>query len=122
MTAPRKPQPHEEVVARLDDAEFVALGVGEHHVPLRGALADVDMPCAEFECLRDRPLLVLQGLARQVEMHLVLAGLRFAGRQEIEPEAGVVFDSRAEEARPEPGETTRVVRGETERSQGDGHE
>ena len=39
----------EEVVARLDDAELVALGVGEHDVPLLGQLADVDVPATEGE-------------------------------------------------------------------------
>jgi hypothetical protein len=40
--------------------------------------------------LGDRLLLVLEGGARQVEVHLVRAGLRLRGRTEAEQEAGVV--------------------------------
>jgi len=39
----------EEAVARLDDAELVAFGVGEHHVTLARALTNVDVPSAEGE-------------------------------------------------------------------------
>src|SRR5580700_6286429 len=37
----------EEAGARLDDAELVALGVGEHHMALLRALANVHGPRAE---------------------------------------------------------------------------
>jgi hypothetical protein len=39
------------------------------------ALTDVDVPGAEPERPRHRLLLVLKGRARQIEVHLVLAGL-----------------------------------------------
>src|SRR5690349_24853698 len=51
----------EELVVRPDDAELVALRVGEHDVILVRALADVDVPGAEFERPRHRLLLVLKG-------------------------------------------------------------
>ena len=85
-----EPAVGEEAVARLDDAELVALGVGEHDVPLLGALTDVDVPGAELERPRHRLLLVLEGGARQVEVDLVRAGLRGAAGHEPEPEPGVV--------------------------------
>ena len=45
-----EPAAGEEVVARLDDAELVALGIGEHHVLLLRELPDVEVPAAEPEC------------------------------------------------------------------------
>ena len=53
------------------------------------ALADVDVPAAELERPRHRRLLVLEGRAGQVEVHLVRAGLRLLGRGELDPEPGV---------------------------------
>src|SRR3954454_24920051 len=50
-----------EVVPRLDDAELIALGVGEDHMALLGALTDLDVPGAESQRPRHRLLLVLQG-------------------------------------------------------------
>jgi hypothetical protein len=64
----------EEVVIRLDDAELVAFGVREHNMTVLGALTNVDVPGAELERPRHRLLLVLEGRARQIEVHLVLAG------------------------------------------------
>src|SRR3989337_2718508 len=63
-----------ELVARLDDAELVALGVGEHHMILLWALTDVDVPGAEPERPGHRLPLVLEGRARQIEVHVVPAG------------------------------------------------
>ena len=71
----------EEAVARLDDAELVALGVGEHHVALLRELSDVEVPGAEAERPSHGRLLVGEGGARQVEVDLVRAGLRLVGRQ-----------------------------------------
>src|SRR6266513_2488084 len=65
----------EEVVVRPDDAELVAFGICEHNMTLLRALTDVDVPGAESERPRHRLLLVLEGRARQIEVHLVLAGL-----------------------------------------------
>ena len=47
-TRPDEPAVGEEAVARLDDAELVAFGVGEHDVTLVRPLADVDVPGAEL--------------------------------------------------------------------------
>src|SRR5215212_6190763 len=80
----------EEVVARLDDAELIALGVGQHHMALLRALTDVDVPGAEFERPRHRLLLVLEGRARQVDMHLVLVGFLLLRREEPDPEPRVI--------------------------------
>ena len=80
----------EEVVARLDDAELVALGVGEHNMSLVRALTDVDVAGAQSERPRHRLLLVLQGRAGQIEVNLVLAGLLLLSWQESHPEPGVI--------------------------------
>src|SRR5438477_1651286 len=53
----------EEGVVRLDDAELVAFGVGEHDVTLVRALTDVDVAGAELDQPRDRFLLVIDGRA-----------------------------------------------------------
>ena len=45
---------------------------------------------AELERPGHRLLLVVEGRARQVEVHLVRAGLRLLGREEPDPEPGVV--------------------------------
>src|SRR5271166_6213392 len=55
-----EPAVGEEAVARLDDAELVALGVCEHDMALLRALADVDVPGAESQRPRHRLLLVLE--------------------------------------------------------------
>src|SRR6516165_11271025 len=60
----------EELVARLDDAELVAFRVGEHHMTLLRALANVDVPGAEPERPGHRLLLVRPGRAGQMEVHL----------------------------------------------------
>ena len=90
LIAPMNPAVGEEVVARLDDAELVALGIGEHDVALLRALADVDVPGAELERPRHRGLLVLRRRARQVEVDLVLADLLPLGRLEVDPEPGAI--------------------------------
>ena len=96
-------------------------------------LTDVDVPGAEPERPRHRLLLVLEGRARQVEVHLVLAGLLLLGRQEPDPEPGVVTRQErdavvgvvgrlpAQDAGPEARETERVVRVEAERDELRGH-
>lgn len=85
-----KPQPHEEIVARLDDAELVALGVGEHHMGRVRSLAHVGVLRAEVECPGHGLLLVLQGGAGQVEVQPVLGDLLRLGGTEAEAVAGVV--------------------------------
>src|SRR6266498_4234428 len=117
----------EELVARLDDAELVAFGVGEHHMTFLRALTDVDVSGAESERLRHRLLLVLEGHARQIEVHLVGAGLLLQGRDKPDPEPGVIARQEgdavvgivghlpAQDAGPEARETERVVRIEAER-------
>ena len=79
-----------ELVVRFDDAELIALGVGEHHMALLRALTDVDVASAEFERPGHRLLLVLQGRARQVEVHPVRTGLLFPGRKKADLEPGVI--------------------------------
>ena len=51
----------EEGVVRLDDAELVAFGVGEHDVSVVGTLTDVDVAGAELDQPRDRFRLVVDG-------------------------------------------------------------
>ena len=80
----------EETVARLDDAELVALGVCEHDVRRLGTLANLDVPPAEFERPRHRLLLVREGGARQIEVHLVLPDLLLLSWEKPDPEAGVI--------------------------------
>ena len=121
----------EEVVARLDDAELVAFGVCEHNMTLLRALTNVDVPGAESERPRHRLLLVLEGRARQIEVHLVLAGLLLLGWKKSDPEPGVIARQErnavvgvvghlpAQDAGPEARETERVVRIEAERDEGD---
>ncbi|WRL61874.1 hypothetical protein U6N30_17350 [Blastococcus brunescens] len=62
-------------------------------------LADVVVPTAEFERPRDRRLLILDGGAGQVDVHLVRAGLGPVGRQEPEAEPGVVVGQEHRGAR-----------------------
>ena len=93
------------------------------------ALTDVDVPGAESERPRHRLLLVLEGRARQVEVHLVLAGLLLLGRKKSDPEPGVIARQErdavvgvvghlpAQDAGPEARETERVVRIEAERDE-----
>src|SRR5918998_4969887 len=85
-----EPAVGEEAVARLDDAELVALGVGQHHMAFLRALTDVDVPGAESERPRHRLLLVLEGRARQIEMHLVLAGFLLLSWQKSDQEPSVI--------------------------------
>jgi S-adenosylmethionine-dependent methyltransferase len=124
-----EPTVGEEGVTRPDDAELVAFGVGEHHMALIGALADVDVPGAEPDRPRHRVLLVLEGRTRQVEVHLVLTGLLFPSRKKSDPEPGVITRQErnvivgiighlpTQDARPEPRKTERVVRIEAEREE-----
>src|SRR5262249_53608830 len=123
----------EEFVVRLDDAELVAFGVGEHDMTLLRALADVDVPGAESERPRHRLLLVIEGRARQIEVHLVLADLLLLSRKKSDPEPGVIARQKrnavlgvvghlpAQDAGPEAGETERVVRIEAEREEVTSH-
>jgi hypothetical protein len=119
---PDEPAVRQERVARLDHAELVALGVGEHHVALLRALTDVDVPGAEREGPRDRALLVVERGAREVEVHPVLLRLRLPGRDEPHGEPGVLGGQEpgaavpvvghlpAQETGPEPREEQRGVR------------
>jgi hypothetical protein len=92
------------------------------------ALTNVDVPGAEPERPRHRPLLVLKGGARQIEVHLVLAGLLLLSWTKSDPEPGVIARQEriavlrivvghlpAQDAGPETCETERVVRIEAER-------
>ena len=54
------------------------------------ALTNVDVQSAESERSRHRLLLVLQGRARQIEVHSVLTGLLLLGRMKSDLEPGVV--------------------------------
>ena len=86
------------------------------------ALADVDVPGAESERPRHRLLLVLEGIARQMEVPLVQAGLLLLGWKKSKTEPGVIaWQERdvvvgvvgylpAEHAAPEPCQTKWVVR------------
>jgi hypothetical protein len=110
------------LVARLDHAELVAVGVGEHHMTLLRTLADVDVPGAELKRPCHRPLLVLQGRTRQMEVPLVQAGPLLLSRKKPEPEPGVIARQERndivrlaghlppEHAAPETRQTKRVVR------------
>ncbi len=96
-------------------------------------LTDVEVPAAEPERPGHRLLLVLEGGARQVEVHLVRAGLLLLGR--LEPDAepgaitrqerdavgGVVGHLPAQDAGPERRETVRVVGVDAERDEVRGH-
>src|SRR5450755_2265949 len=79
----------EEMVARLDHAELVLFGVGEHNMSGIRALANVDVARAECERTGYGLLLVAEGRACQVEVHVVLANLRLISRQKsnLEPSA-----------------------------------
>src|SRR5215204_2074306 len=46
----------EEVVVRLDDAELIAFGIGEHHVIFVRRLTDVNVPAAQLERPSHGPL------------------------------------------------------------------
>jgi hypothetical protein len=93
------------------------------------ALTDVDVPGAKPERPRHRLPLVLKGRARQIEVHLVLAGLLLLGRSKSDPEPGVIARQErdavvgvvghfpAQNAGPEARETRRVVRITTDRAQ-----
>ena len=51
----------QERVGRLDEAELVAFGIGQHHVAFVAALTDVDMVGAVLDQPPDRFLLVSDG-------------------------------------------------------------
>src|SRR5262249_8118633 len=127
----------QEAVAWLDDAELVALGVCEDNMRVLGALTDVDVPPAKPERPRDRLPLVLEGGARQIEVHLVRGDLLTLSWQESNPEAGVIArqkrsallrggDLPAQDASPEVRQTERIIRIEAEREEvtrhGDPHQ
>jgi len=59
-------------------------------MPLLRALPDIDVPSAKSERFRHRLLLVLQGRARQIEVHPVLAGLLVLAQEKSDPEPGVI--------------------------------
>ena len=130
---PHEPAAGQEAVARLDDAELVALGVGQHHVLLLGQLPDVKVVRAESERLRHRRRLVLEGGAGQVEVHRVQAGLGLRAGDEPQPEAGVggrqqldavavvVAQLAGEELAPEARDAPRVAGVEAERVELGGH-
>jgi hypothetical protein len=92
-------------------------------------LTDIDVPSAEPERSRHRLLLVLEGRARQIEVHLVLADFLRLTWQKPDPEPGVITRQErkavlsvvghlpAEDAGPEMRETVRVVRVEAERDE-----
>src|SRR4029079_13844408 len=92
-------------------------------------LTDVDVPATQSERLGHDLVLVLEGGAREVEVDVVLAGLRLLAGDEPDPEPGVVVRQErdpftgvgdrlpAEDAGPEAGEPGRVVRVEAERDQ-----
>src|SRR5207249_11017283 len=116
----------QEGIVRLDDAELVAFGVGEHDMIVVWALTDVDVAGAELDQPLDRFLLVIDGRARQIEMNAILARLPLRDRLELDPESGVirrhetdlimglVLDLPVQSAGPEARETGRIVRIEAE--------
>jgi hypothetical protein len=53
-------------------------------------LANVEMPGTEPEQPRHRLLLLIDGRARQMEVHLVQAGLLLLSRKKPDPEPGVI--------------------------------
>jgi len=93
------------------------------------ALTDVEVPGTEPERPRDRLPLVLQGRARQMEVHLVQAGLLLLSRKKPDPEPGVIARQQrnavfgvaghlpAQHAAPEARQTGRVIRIEAERQE-----
>src|SRR5579872_4724509 len=80
----------EEAVVRLDDAELVALGVGEHDMGLVGALTDVDVARTDGQERAHRVVLVVNRRGGEIEMNTVLAGLRVRTRPEQQAEASSV--------------------------------
>src|SRR5438477_6420407 len=76
----------EKGIVRLDDAQLVAFGVGEHDMTLAWILTDVDVVAAELDKPPDRFVLVIDGRARQIEMDAVLAHLLLRDGQEEDPE------------------------------------
>lgn len=80
---------------RLDDAEFVPLGIGENDMALVFPLTDVHMACTRPNHSGDEILLVLDRCRGQIEMDVVLSGLRVLCRLEDDDEASVVdWDQR----------------------------
>src|SRR5579871_4949588 len=80
----------EEAVVRLDNAELVAFGVGEHDMGLVWVLTDVDAARTDGEELTHRVGLVVGRRGGEIEMNTVLAGLRVRTRPEQQAEAGRV--------------------------------
>ena len=76
-----------EAVGRLDDAELVPLGVGEHDVGVVGVLSDLDVAPAERRQLGHRALLVVERRGREVDVDPVLAELLVRGLPEQQAEA-----------------------------------
>jgi hypothetical protein len=116
----------EEGVVRLDDAELVAFGVGEHDMLVVWALTDVDVAGAEVDQPLDCFHLVIDGRARQIEMDAILARLLLRNRREFDTEPcvirrhetdlirGLVIDIPVQSDSPEARETERIVRIEAE--------
>ncbi len=112
----------EEGITGLDDAELVALWVGEHHMSFVGVLTDVDMATAELDQPRDRVALIVDRCRRQIEMNTVLARFRLQDWFEQDLKSGVVrwdkcdliigLDSNvpAQRLGPKTCETQRIIR------------
>src|SRR5258708_7195964 len=80
----------EEAVVRLNDAELVALGIGEHDMGVVGVLTDVDVPGTDRQELAHCVLLVVDRRGGEIEMNPVLADLRVRTRLEQQAEVGRV--------------------------------
>ena len=70
---------------RLDDAELVAVGIGQHDVPLLGALPDVHLDRPQVERLRNHSMLVGSIRAGQVQVSAVLRNAVLAAAVEGQP-------------------------------------
>ena len=114
-----------------DQAELVALGVGQDDVALFGALPDVEVAGAEPQRRGHRVLLVGAAGAGQVKVHAVRRHLLRAARDEPEAElgvlagqertAGVLDDLPAEHVGPELRKASGVARIEGHRQQSREH-
>jgi len=80
----------EEAVVGLDDAELVALGIGEHDMGVVGVLTDVDVSRTDRQERGHRVVLVVERRGREIEVDPVPADLRVRNRPEQQVEAGVV--------------------------------
>ncbi len=119
----------EETVPGLEDAQLVALWVGEHHMAILGVLTNVDVAGAELKQRLDRFLLITHGRRRQVKMDTVLASLLFGNLLEQDSESGVVrrhecdlaigfdVDLPSQSGGPKLSESKRIVGVEAERDE-----